>query len=123
MRNPSWAVICMMALLQSVNAAEDGLADPTRPPMAREPLAPVLQGPDPVWNLSMVKLSADRRCAVINQRYVCEGEEVDAATVVSVAPAEVVLEAGNSRIQLLMKGLSVKTRSVNSSMKLRSKEK
>ena len=56
----------MMGLVQSVNAADDDLGDPTRPPMAQEALAPVVQGPDPVWNLSMVKLSADRRCAVIN---------------------------------------------------------
>jgi len=116
-------MICLVALLQSANAAEDGLADPTRPPMTPGPLAPVVQGPSPTWNLSMVKLSTNRRCAVINQRYVCEGEEVDAATVVSVAPSEVVLEAGNSRIQLLLGGLPVKTRSVDSGMNLRSKEK
>ena len=123
MRNRCWIMIGLIMLLQPVMAAENGLADPTRPPSARKQVESVAQGPGPTWNLSMVKLSTNSRCAVINQRYVCEGDEVDAATVVSVAPSEVVLEAGNSRIQLLLGGLPVKARSVNSSMKLRSKEK
>lgn len=106
------ATLGFTLLLAVAGAAAAGeLADPTRPPDFDA--APPVVEPAPLdrsqWTLSLVKISAARRSAVINGRVVRVGEEVDGARVVGIDPRAVQLEKAGERFELRLAEAGVKS--------------
>jgi MSHA biogenesis protein MshK len=83
------------SLLALAPAAAQPLADPTRPP--GEGAAQAQPGDSAGGRLQSVLISSRRSVAVIDGRTVALGERVGDATLVSIAPAEVVLQRGAER--------------------------
>ena len=100
------------ALLAAVTASALELVDPMQPPAA--PPAPVVVEDSPVkpaaWQLGAIKIEAGRRSAMINGRIVAEGEEVDGARVVAIAPRAVEIAVGNETVSLSLLQHDIKHR-------------
>jgi MSHA biogenesis protein MshK len=86
-------LMIVLGLLAASSAFAQGLSDPTRPPSA----SPSIQNTtDEVSRLQSVLISPGRKLAVIDGRTVALGERVGDATVVAIAPAQVILQRGGS---------------------------
>jgi MSHA biogenesis protein MshK len=87
-------LMIVLGLLAASSAFAQGLSDPTRPPSA----APSIQQntTEEVSRLQSVLISPGRKLAVIDGRTVALGERVGDATVVAIAPAQVILQRGGS---------------------------
>ena len=86
-------IVCAASILCLGAAAAQPLADPTRPPGAgsREPRAAASA---PRTRLQSVLIAPERSIAIIDGRQVGIGDRVGEATLVSIAPTEVVLRRG-----------------------------
>jgi MSHA biogenesis protein MshK len=83
----------VLGLLAASSAFAQGLQDPTRPPSA----SPSVENTrDEASRLQSVLISPGRKLAVIDGRTVTLGERVGDATVVAIAPAQVILQRGGS---------------------------
>ena len=84
-------------------AAAATLEDPTRPPGWTPPArngATAVRSPEaPGFVVSMLKLSATLRLAVVNGRSVREGDEVDGATVTAIDAGGVTLDYQGLRLR------------------------
>lgn len=103
-------LIVMLASTLVLGAAlAQPLADPTRPPAAgaADPAQGETAAPA---RLQSVLISPHRSVAVIDGRAIGLGERVGGATLVSIAPAEVILQRGAERqtLKLLPAGVEKK---------------
>jgi MSHA biogenesis protein MshK len=81
-----------LGLLAATAAAAQGLSDPTRPPSASAPSA--ARSEAPLSRLQSVLISPGRKLAVIDGQTVALGGRLGDATVVAIAPTQVVLQTG-----------------------------
>jgi MSHA biogenesis protein MshK len=82
-----------LGLLAAVaGAAAQGLSDPTRPPSAADER--VARSEAPVSRLQSVLISPARKLAVIDGQTVALGGRLGEATVISIAPTQVILQSG-----------------------------
>ena len=103
-------LLCLLLLLpMSVGAT--GLQDPTRPPQSVSVSArPTVKSvPAPVFSLSSILISAQRRVAVINGLSVAEGDRIERATVKRIEPQAVILTQGKRQWTLTLGQGQVKT--------------
>ncbi|MGE3773602.1 MAG: hypothetical protein AB7I32_11800 [Gammaproteobacteria bacterium] len=100
------------ALLVAAAASALELVDPMQPPAA--PPAPVAVEDSAVkpgaWRLGAIKIEPGRRSAMINGRIVAEGEDIDGARVVAIAPREVEIAVGNETVSLSLLQHDIKHR-------------
>jgi MSHA biogenesis protein MshK len=82
-----------LGLLAVSAAAAQGLSDPTRPPSAA-PEERAARSEAPVSRLQSVLISPGRKLAVIDGQTVALGGRIGDATVISIAPTQVILQAG-----------------------------
>jgi MSHA biogenesis protein MshK len=80
-----------LALLAATAAAAQGLSDPTRPPA---PAERVERAEAPLSRLQSVLISPGRKLAVIDGQTVALGGRIGDATVIAIAPTQVILQAG-----------------------------
>jgi len=78
------------------DAIADVIRDPTRPYSAPESFQPA----QPEFKVNAIIVSSKRQIAIINGKRVGVGEQVNGATVVSIAKKELVLDVGGRQITL-----------------------
>lgn len=80
-----------LLLLSGLQLAAAPLEDPTRPPDFVGGASGISSGQDeiPVWRVSSILISRDRRVAVVNGKTVNQGDEVDSARVIRISPTAV----------------------------------
>mgnify|MGYP001236451087 FL=1 len=101
------------ALLAATAASALELVDPMQPPAAPPvpaEVAEVTAVKPRAWHLGAIKIEAGRRSAMINGRIVTEGDEIDGARVVAIAPREVELAIGNETTSLSLLQHDIKLR-------------
>ncbi len=82
-----------LCLLAATAAVAQGLSDPTRPQSAPEERA-ASPAEVPASRLQSVLISPARKLAVIDGQTVALGGRIGDATVISIAPTQVILQAG-----------------------------
>jgi hypothetical protein len=82
------------------------LPDPTQP-AAGPPVRPG-RSAEVNWVLSLIKITASERTAVLNGRLVREGDVIDSAQIVRIGPASVVLRRDGQRREVKLAGQPVK---------------
>jgi MSHA biogenesis protein MshK len=88
------ARVMALALLTATAAAAQGLSDPTQPPSARSEERPRSEAP--ASRPQSVLLSPGRKLAVIDGQTVTLGGRLGDATVVAIAPTQVILQTGGT---------------------------
>ncbi len=83
-----------LCLLAATAAVAQGLSDPTRPQSAPEERAAASPAEAPASRLQSVLISPARKLAVIDGQTVALGGRIGDATVISIAPTQVILQAG-----------------------------
>lgn len=97
--------LLMLPFLLPVVVAAESLPDPTRPyGHDAQPETIIIEepssGPGVTWNLTGIRIAADRRSAILNGRIVRVGDRVDGAEVLEIDPAGVLIRHENQRIRL-----------------------
>ena len=106
------ALVAAGVLLAAAAASALELVDPMQPPpVAPAPAVEEASMTPGAWQLGAIKIEPGRRSAMINGRIVAEGEDVDGARVVSIAPRSVELAVGNATTSLSLLNHDIKTRS------------
>ncbi len=106
----TWKLLIMLLLVTA--AAASALAspptDPTRPPTSAE-IQVFLGGENAAsqpeeqrWQLQSVLISDKRRLAIINDRRITEGDQIDSAEVLAIHPGRVELRYRSERIVLTL---------------------
>jgi MSHA biogenesis protein MshK len=100
-------MLIMLLWMPSLLAMED----PTRPPTARatSSYVPAKKRQGPRWVLNSTLISSDRRTAVINDRVVAQGDQINGATVVSIQPSAVRLRDNGREVTLVMLKKNIKS--------------
>jgi MSHA biogenesis protein MshK len=84
----------VMLLVTSGASPLAALEDPTRPPDFIGNNAGSKQSQAPVWQVSSILISEQRRVAVVNGQTVRQGDQVGSARVISISPTAVTLRNG-----------------------------
>lgn len=114
MSSAATLIAAALALLAAAAASALELVDPMQPPAA--PPAPVAVEVEDsavkpgAWRLGAIKIEPGRRSAMINGRIVAEGEEIDGARVVAIAPREVEIAVGKETVSLSLLQHDIKHR-------------
>ena len=95
-----------LLLLLAVEPLGAELPDPTQP--AAGPPVRLGNRVEVNWVLSLIKITAAERTAVLNGRLVREGDSIDSAQVVRIGADSVVLRRDGQRRELKLAGQSVK---------------
>lgn len=101
MSNAATPIAAALVLLTAAASALE-LVDPMQPPaVPPAPAATEVSAVKPgAWRLGAIKIEPGRRSAMINGRIVAEGEEIDGARVVAIAPREVEIAVGKETVSL-----------------------
>ena len=92
------------------------LPDPTRPPLLHQVAVRRLADSNPEqFTLTAIKISADDRKAIVNDRLVREGEHVGESLVVEIIPGAVILDYLGQRKRLRLLPYNVRNASENRS--------
>lgn len=105
---------CTYALVCTENAYAVGTGDPLRPPeyRSKENVAGAVAIEKPQWHVNEILFSGTRRVAVINDRAVAIGDQINGAKVVDIMPEHVVLQYKNNFINARLKSMLVKKRRI-----------
>jgi len=105
----------MLSLGCALNALAESpgaLVDPTRPPGYVEPAVAAQVAAErsavQTWSVSMIRVGAHQRFAIVNGELVREGDELGAARVVRIGPRGVQLEQHGKRYEVAMAVADVK---------------
>lgn len=95
----------LLSFAAATPALEDSqLRDPTRPPTMHQDNLRRLELTKPQsFVVTAIKIGADGRKALVNQKLLAEGDRIGEATIVEIAPGEVVIDylSQRQRIRLL----------------------
>jgi len=97
------ATLALLALLfLPIASPAQALSDPTAPLPRSERVAGSsgVARQAPTWQLQSIMIGTDRRIAVINGEVARVGMQVDGATVLTIDPASVLVDAGGRRLRL-----------------------
>ena len=99
-RRANGLALLALLVLPAVAPAQ-ALSDPTAPlPRSDRSAGSGVARTAPSWQLQSIMVGPDRRIAVINGEIVREGTPVNGATVLTIDPASVLLDAGGRRLRL-----------------------
>lgn len=102
-------MILLSALLLAATAvADERLSDPMRPPGIVEVLQPALPTATRSLVLQSILIAEDRRVAMINDQRLQEGDEIEGARVVSIAPNHVRITRSGEELKLRLVSRNVK---------------
>ena len=92
--------ICNLAL-GPISSAVAGLSDPTRPADYSEPaIMELYELPKELieWKVTVIRISANERSAVINGKLVRIGDEIGPARIIEINPGNVILDYEDKQV-------------------------
>ena len=104
------AGLTSVLFLSGMQLAAAPLEDPTQPPdfVAGGNGNGSKQAQEPVWQVSSILISEDRRMAVVNGKTVWQGDEVDGARVIRISPTAVTLRDSVETFTVMLLPVQVK---------------